>query len=425
MNKPCYSAICQHSPLKPALIFVASRRQTRLTALDLIAHAAADESPKQFLRMSEADLAPLLERVHDSSLRHTLQFGIGLHHAGLKESDRTLVERLFAECKVQVLVSTSTLAWGVNLPAHLVIVKGTEFYDGASRKYVDFPITDVLQMMGRAGRPQFDDVGVACIFVHQPKKEFYKKFLYEPFPVESSLHESLTDHLNAEIVAGTVRSPQDAVDYLTWTYLFRRLAKNPTYYGLQGTTSSDINDYLSGLVEDSLTALEESGCVEIDDDAMQVEATALGKVASLCYLQHRTAGIFAERMRGGMSVEDTLECLCAAAEFDELPVRHNEDVLNLDLAKQCPVRVNLNTVDEPHTKAHLLVQAHLSRIPLPVSDYITDTKTVLDSTSVCWLRWWTSQRRPAGWTRRCRCCSSRAASCRRYPPTRPRPCCRA
>lgn len=46
-------------------------------------------------------------------------------------------------------------------------------------------ITDVLQMMGRAGRPQFDDQGVAMILVHDIKKHFYKRFLYEPFPVES------------------------------------------------------------------------------------------------------------------------------------------------------------------------------------------------------------------------------------------------
>ena len=52
---------------------------------------------------------------------------------------------------------------------------------------MDFPITDVLQMMGRAGRPQYDRHGVAVIMVHEPKKSFYKKFLYEPFPVESSL----------------------------------------------------------------------------------------------------------------------------------------------------------------------------------------------------------------------------------------------
>jgi activating signal cointegrator complex subunit 3 len=42
---------------------------------------------------------------------------------------------------MQVLIATSTLAWGVNFPAHLVVVKGTEFYDGKTRRYVDFPIT--------------------------------------------------------------------------------------------------------------------------------------------------------------------------------------------------------------------------------------------------------------------------------------------
>lgn len=49
------------------------------------------------------------------------------------------------------------------------------------------------------------------------------QFLYEPFPVESSLKEHLHDHINAEIVTGTICHKEDAVHYLTWTYLFRRL----------------------------------------------------------------------------------------------------------------------------------------------------------------------------------------------------------
>lgn len=45
---------------------------------------------------------------------------------------------------LQVLIATSTLAWGVNFPAHLVVVKGTEYFDGKTRRYVDFPITGDL-----------------------------------------------------------------------------------------------------------------------------------------------------------------------------------------------------------------------------------------------------------------------------------------
>lgn len=44
------------------------------------------------------------------------------------------------------------------------------------------------------------------MLVHDQKKNFYKKFLYEPFPVESSLLEVLPDHLNAEIVAGMYKA---------------------------------------------------------------------------------------------------------------------------------------------------------------------------------------------------------------------------
>lgn len=52
----CLLAIKLHSPEKPSLIFVSSRRQTRLTALDLIAFLAADDNPKQWLHMPEAEV---------------------------------------------------------------------------------------------------------------------------------------------------------------------------------------------------------------------------------------------------------------------------------------------------------------------------------------------------------------------------------
>jgi activating signal cointegrator complex subunit 3 len=123
MNKPCYQEISIHSPSKPALIFVSSRRQTRLTALDLISFLAHDANPKKWLHMPEKEMTSLLTQATDQNLKLTLAFGIGLHHAGLNEKDRKLVEELYVNQKVQVLIATSTLAWGVNFPAHLVIGK--------------------------------------------------------------------------------------------------------------------------------------------------------------------------------------------------------------------------------------------------------------------------------------------------------------
>lgn len=88
-----------------------------------------------------------------------LPFGFAIHHAGMSRADRTLVEDLFADGHVQVLVSTATLAWGVNLPAHTVIIKGTQIYNPVKGAWDELSPQDVMQMMGRAGRPQFDSFG--------------------------------------------------------------------------------------------------------------------------------------------------------------------------------------------------------------------------------------------------------------------------
>lgn len=76
-----------------------------------------------------------------------------------------------------------------------------------------------------------------------------------------------------------------------------------------------------------------------------------------------------------------------AEEYSELPVRHNEDQLNSQLAQQLPLQVNPHSFDSAHTKTHLLLQAHFSQAQLPCSDYTTDTKTVLDNAiRICQVR---------------------------------------
>lgn len=72
----------------------------------ILKFAASDEHPRQFISMPEDSLQMVLSQVTDQNLKHTLQFGIGLHHAGLNDKDRSLVEELFANNKIQATMSS-------------------------------------------------------------------------------------------------------------------------------------------------------------------------------------------------------------------------------------------------------------------------------------------------------------------------------
>ncbi|CAK4031933.1 Antiviral helicase SLH1 [Lecanosticta acicola] len=387
MNRPTFLAIKAHSPDKPVIVFVASRRQTRLTARDLINFCGMEDNPRRFVKMSEDELETNLARVKDEALKEAVSFGIGLHHAGLVESDRQLAEELFANNKIQILVATSTLAWGVNLPAHLVVVKGTQFFDAKIEGYKDMDLTDVLQMLGRAGRPQFDNSGIARIFTQDSKKAFYKHFLHTGFPVESSLHNVLDNHLGAEVSAETIATKQDALDYLTWTFFFRRLHKNPSYYGLEISAEENntiaaqqaANDYMVEMVDKSLSELAESKCISVEPNG-NVDPTPLGKIMSYYYLAHKTIRELVAHASPSGTLEDVLSWMCRATEYDELPVRHNEDLINAELSNNLPLKADRLGLPmwDPHVKAHLLLQAHFSRIDLPISDYVGDKNSVLD-----------------------------------------------
>lgn len=380
MNKPAFMAIKQHSPKKPVLIFVPSRRQTRLTALDLIHLCGMEDNPRRFSRMTEEELEPIISKVKDNTLKLSLQFGIGLHHAGLVQSDRHISHKLFEEGKIQILVATSTLAWGVNLPAYLVIIKGTQYFDAKIEGYKDMDLTDILQMMGRAGRPAFDTSGVAMVFTKESKKNFYKHFLNLGFPVESSLHKVLDNHIGAEISSGTIKSRQDAMDFLTWTFLYRRSHHNPTFYGIEDTTPEGVNKYLSGLIDKVISDLKESRCLISSSD--KVYPTPFLQISSYYYLSHKTIGKLVNHVKPSATFRECLRWLAEATEYDELPTRHGEELINTEMSQN--MRYPSDDLSEcefiwdPHIKAFLLLQAYMSRIDMPIADYAQDTISVLD-----------------------------------------------
>ena len=383
MNQPCFNAIINFSDNKPVLIFVSSRRQTRLTALDLIAlsanHSLGDHLQYPFLKTSIKEINEYIESVQDDNLKNSLIYGIGLHHAGLIESDRKIVEHLFLTQKILILIATSTLAWGVNFPAHLVIIKGTEYRDPKTCQYVDMPITDILQMIGRAGRPQYDTEAIACLFVKQEKKNFYKKFLYEPFPLESSLHKMLYDHINAEISSGMLTDKKQCIDYIKWTYFFKRLVKNPTYYGLPDAKDPKVlNNFINKLLEKVLHELHDAGCIKIlDNDGL--ESTYLGNLTSFYYMSYKTAKFYRDTLKENLSIVELISILTLADELSHVPVRHTEDEINKQMGQELPIKDPKFNYGKACTKGNLLIQAHLCRMEMPISDYRTDLKTVLDN----------------------------------------------
>lgn len=222
-NEVCYEKVLDQAGKNQTLVFVHSRKETAKTAKYLRDTAMEKETITQFVKPEGATREILTEEannVKDANLRDLLPFGFAIHHAGMSREDRALVEDLFGDGHVQVLVCTATLAWGVNLPAHTVIIKGTQIYNPEKGRWTELSSQDVLQMLGRAGRPQYDTFGEGIIITNHSELQYYLSLLNQQLPIESQFVARLADNLNAEIVLGTVRNRDEAVQWLGYTYLY-------------------------------------------------------------------------------------------------------------------------------------------------------------------------------------------------------------
>jgi len=88
--------------------------------------------------------------------------------------------------------------------------------------------------------------------------------------------------------------------------------------------------------------------------------------------------MLADRLEQNTGIDKLIDILSKAHEFTGLPVRHNEDILNEALTHLVPLKVPKHDLENPNVKANLLLQAHFDRCPMPITDFITDSKSVLD-----------------------------------------------
>jgi replicative superfamily II helicase len=309
-----------------ALVFVSSRQDTVQAAKKTRDEIAERDIPVG--SRGDYDFHTDAEELDNDTLRKSVLDGVAFHHAGLSTHDKNLVEEWFREGQVRVLFSTSTLAWGVNLPARCVVIRDTKLHDPLEGE-VDMSPLDVLQMLGRAGRPGYDDVGYGWVVCDDSDADKYRELLKEGKEIESRLAGvsegdgngretavggDLAEHLNAEIAMGTIRGLGDVMDWLETTFYYQRAQSEPDAYDFPN---------LRERVRETLDALVDDGFVETDDD-LGLSATRLGVLASTYYLRLDTAREFETIATEETDADGILRAVANAGEFDSVSARQSE-----------------------------------------------------------------------------------------------------
>ncbi|MFB6085742.1 MAG: DEAD/DEAH box helicase [Halodesulfurarchaeum sp.] len=294
-----------------ALVFVSSRQDTVKAA-----ETARDEITERDIPLGDRgdyDFHSKTQVLDNDTLRQSILDGVAFHHAGLSKNDKDHVEAWFREGRIDLLFSTSTLAWGVNLPARCVVIRDTKLHDPLEGE-VDMSPLDILQMLGRAGRPGYDDVGYGWVIADRVEAEKYRRLLRDGKEIESRLAENLPEHVNAEISLGTIAGLEDVLDWLETTFYFQRAG-----YAPGDSAYEDVRERVRAVLADLL----DRGFVETDGELV-LSPTPMGQLASRYYLRLPTAARFRDLVDVEPEEREILAAVAQAEEFDSVSARGDE-----------------------------------------------------------------------------------------------------
>ena len=353
--------IHRFSKKKPALVFCHSKNDTEKLA-DLLAmeHGIGSRNTTN---------QNMATRTKISKLQRVLFHGIAYHHAGLEVDDRHLVEKLFMDGKIRVLCATSTLAMGVNLPAHLVVIKGTKCWRGGGAGYQDLDQASLLQMIGRAGRPGFDTSGTAVIMTDNKSKRIFERLASSGLrPAISKLRTKMDEVINTEISQKVITSTDSAMDWIRGTLFAIQLQSNPSLFGLGGQPSHVVEETLLSVCADSIRRLQAVGAIA-DSDANQILALPASHMMSQHLVDYQAMKLFVDLPH------DAKQChvLQTLADMEGLhrPVRRAEKRFLKEAHKSLKYKLDgppsKVTIQKPSEKAFVLLQVTIGKIS--VEDY--------------------------------------------------------
>ena len=279
VNKNLHSVLDDTTEMsKQMLVFVASRSSAQKEArelskhvkskLDAGGHNFSDSVTESWDEMANSLSVRESGSVTAKALANAVRGGVGFHHAGLTSSQRRVVEEGFRTGNLLCIVATPTLAQGVNLPASRVVIRDSRRWSTVAARSMPLPVMEVRQMMGRAGRPGFDDFGESFLVSKSKQDEDSLIDLYlkgEPEDVTSKLANpgaqnaeedgALLAHI-LSIVATAGIDDRDAISrFLSKTFLSSQM--NP--------------ETLEARTDDVLYWLCENGMIERRGESKQVE----------------------------------------------------------------------------------------------------------------------------------------------------------
>ncbi|KAF2857666.1 hypothetical protein K470DRAFT_266674 [Piedraia hortae CBS 480.64] len=361
LNSKLPEVITKWSQRKPIMVFCFTRKSCVETA-KLLANWWATKSPND--RHWSAPLRQI--NVTDKELKYTISSAVAFHHAGLQPSDRLAVEKGYLDGAVNVICCTSTLAVGINLPCHFVIIKGTVTYQRNSAGCKEYSDLEVMQMLGRAGRPQFDSSAVAVIMTRAHSAKVYEMMIAGQEVLESCLHKHLIDHLNAEISLGTITNSSAAKKWLSGTFLYVRLKKNTSHYELDGKgLGENIDECIESICNNGIAKLEESNLIKL---VPRLSCTEFGDAMARYYVQYDTMKMFMS-LPPKARISEILSAIAQANEFRDIRWRNGEKQTYKELNQNDGIKFSIPiALNSPAHKVSLIIQSVLGGVDLPTDD---------------------------------------------------------
>ncbi|GAB2243469.1 hypothetical protein Droror1_Dr00020244 [Drosera rotundifolia] len=357
-----FDIIMQYSRGKLALIFCSTRKGAQEAAQKIASSAMTFGHSNPFIKTREQyeRLREASSACSDKQMQSCISYGVGYHHGGLCMKDRSLIENLFLNGDIQILCTTNTLAHGINLPAHTVVIKSTQHFNKEKGLYMEYDHSTILQMCGRAGRPPFDDTGLVIIMTRRETVHLYENLLNGCEMVESQLLPCITEHLTAEIVQLTVPDITRAIEWMKCSYLYVRIKKNPENYGVKKGICADLME----------TYMQEPG-----------------RLMTKYYLKFDTMKCIMQT-DANCRLEDLLHIVCRAEELSWIQLRRNEKKLLNDINIDKAGRLRFH-IDGDKGKRKKRIQTREEKLFVLANDCLTgdplihDLSLSQDTNSLC------------------------------------------